>query len=45
MSLVWPANHSFMKAIFLVNKYSPLLDFTFVVLGTSELAGRLRGDI
>ena len=33
MSLVWPAKRSFMKAIFLVNKYSPLLDFTFIVLG------------
>ena len=25
-----------MKAIFLTNKYSPLLDFTFIVLGASD---------
>ncbi|PIL27849.1 hypothetical protein GSI_11003 [Ganoderma sinense ZZ0214-1] len=32
VSLVWPAKRSFMKTIFLINKYSPLLDFTFIVL-------------
>ena len=33
MSLVWPAKRSLMKAVFLVNKYSPLLDFTLLILG------------
>ncbi|TBU29436.1 hypothetical protein BD311DRAFT_777571 [Dichomitus squalens] len=33
ISLIWPARRSFMKVIFLVNKYSPLLDFIFIVLG------------
>ncbi|EJF63557.1 hypothetical protein DICSQDRAFT_167621 [Dichomitus squalens LYAD-421 SS1] len=32
ISLIWPARRSFMKVIFLVNKYSPLLDFIFIVL-------------
>ena len=37
VELIWPAKRGFMKTVFLINKYSPLIDFTLVALGTSDL--------
>ncbi|PIL27811.1 hypothetical protein GSI_10965 [Ganoderma sinense ZZ0214-1] len=32
VELIWPARRGFMKTVFLINKYSPLIDFTLVAL-------------
>ena len=37
VELIWPAKRGFMKTVFLINKYSPIIDFTLVALGTSDL--------
>ncbi|KAM5541783.1 hypothetical protein V8D89_004512, partial [Ganoderma adspersum] len=34
VEFIWPAKRGFMKTVFLINKYSPLIDFTLVALGT-----------
>ncbi|KAI1789431.1 hypothetical protein LXA43DRAFT_1096318 [Ganoderma leucocontextum] len=38
VEFIWPAKRGFMKTVFLINKYSPLIDFTLLVL--VELAAR-----
>ncbi|KAM5541797.1 hypothetical protein V8D89_004526 [Ganoderma adspersum] len=38
VELIWPAKRGFMKTVFLINKYSPLIDFTLVAL--VDLVGR-----
>ncbi|EJF63575.1 hypothetical protein DICSQDRAFT_125406 [Dichomitus squalens LYAD-421 SS1] len=45
VSLIWTTNWSVMKVVFLVNKYSPVIDITLMALGPdSYFAGTLVSE-